>query len=185
MVRGNDEHPDGHASRLDEARGKVLGVARETSDTAQSYGQKIKEAMASAKQSVRETTHDLTAHASDAAGNLGDRAQRGGAAVQQGVGNMAQSTREALASVTSNPFVLGAVAAIVGIVAGSLIPTSDEEQHALGATADRLRSAGRDLAQDVVDRGGRVANEALGAVKDSAQAHGLTTDKPIGAWSLI
>lgn len=25
-----------------------------------------------------------------------------------------------------------------------------------------------------------VANEALGAVKDSAQAHGLTTDKPIG-----
>ncbi len=136
--------------------------------------------MASATQSVRETTHDLTAHASDAAGNLGDRAQRGGAAVQQGVGNMAQSTREALASVTGNPFALGAVAAIVGIVAGSLIPTSDEEQHALGGTADRLRSAGRNLAQDVVDRGGRVANEALGAVKDSAQAHGLTTDKPIG-----
>lgn len=93
---------------------------------------------------------------------------------------MAQSTRERLASVTSNPFALGAVAAIVGLVAGSLIPTSDQEEHALGATADRLRSAGRDLAQDVVDRGGRVANEALGAVKDSAQAHGLTIDKPIG-----
>ena len=96
------------------------------------------------------------------------------------MGNMAHSTRGALASVTNNPFALGAVAAIVGIIAGSLIPTSDEEERALGATADRLRTAGRDLAQDVVDRGGRVATEALGAVKDSAQAHGLTTDKPIG-----
>ncbi|MDP9108764.1 MAG: hypothetical protein M3N23_06815, partial [Pseudomonadota bacterium] len=38
----------------------------------------------------------------------------------------------------------------------------------------------RDLAQNVVDRGGRAANEALGAVKESAQAHGLTIDKPIG-----
>lgn len=180
VVRAHDEHPDAHATRLDEARGKVLGVARDASDTAQSYGQKIKDAIASAAQSVRETAHDLTAQAGDTAGNLGDRAQRGGAAVQQGVGTMAQSTREALASVTGNPFALGGVAAIVGIVAGSLIPTSDEEQHALGATADRLRSAGRDLAQDVVDRGGRVANEALGAVKDSMEAHGLTTDKPIG-----
>lgn len=180
VARGPDEHPDAHAGRLDEARGNVLGVARDVSDTAQSYGQKIRDAMASAAQSVREAGHDLTAHASDAAGGLGNRAQRGGAAVQQGIGNMAQSTRGTLASVTGNPFALGAVAAIIGLVAGSLIPTSDEEEHALAATADRLRTAGRDLAQDVVDRGGRVASEALAAVKDSAQAHGLTTDKPIG-----
>ncbi|WP_242140998.1 DUF3618 domain-containing protein [Sphingomonas sp. TREG-RG-20F-R18-01] len=180
VVRGQDEHPDAHASRLDDARGKVLGIARDTADTAQSYGQKIKDAMVSAAQSVREKAHDITASASDAAGNLGDRAQRGSIAAQRGMGNMTQSTREALASVTSNPFALGAVAAIVGLVAGSLIPTSDQEEHALGATADKLRTAGRDLVQDVVDRGGRVANEALGTVKNSAQAHGLTTDKPIG-----
>ena len=180
VVRGQDEHPDAHASRLDEARGKVLGVARDTADTAQSYAQKIKDAMAFAAQSVREKAHDMTASAPGAAGNIGDRAQRGGVAVQGGMGNMAQSTREALASVTSNPFALGAVAAIVGLVAGSLIPTSDQEEHALAATADKLRAAGRDLAQDIVDRGGRVANEALDAVKESAQAHGLTTNKPIG-----
>lgn len=180
VVRSQDEHPEAHASRLDDARGKVLGIARDTADTAQSYGQKIKDAMVSSAQGVREKAHDITASASDAADHLGDRAQRGGIAAQRGMGNMTQSTREALASVTSNPFALGAVAAIVGLVAGSLIPTSDQEEHALGATADKLRTAGRDLAQDVVDRGGRVANEALGAVKDSAQAHGLTTDKPIG-----
>ena len=180
VVRRHDEHPDAHASRLDEARGKVMGIARDASDTAESYGRRIREAMTSAAQTVREKAHDLTAGATGAAGNLGDRAHRGGIAVQQGVGTMTQSTRGALASVTGNPFALGALAAIAGIIAGALIPTSEEEERALGATAGRLRTAGRDLAQDVVDRGGRVATEALDAVRDSAKSHGLTTDKPIG-----
>ena len=93
---------------------------------------------------------------------------------------MARSARDTLSSVTSNPFALGAIAAVVGAVAGALIPTLDEEEAALGSVATKVRTAGRDLAQDVVDRGGRVANETLAAVKDSADAHGLTSDKPVG-----
>jgi hypothetical protein len=92
---------------------------------------------------------------------------------------MAQTTRETLASFSANPIAFGALAAVVGLVAGALIPATDQERRALGGTADRLRTAGHDLAQDVVDRGSQVASEALDAVKDSAQAHGLTTDKPI------
>ncbi|TVV76466.1 DUF3618 domain-containing protein [Sphingomonas solaris] len=180
VMRQQDEHPDAYSGRIDDARGKVLGIARDASDTASTYGQRIKDAMASAAQSVRETAHDLSASASHGATRLSDNAQRGGVAVQEGMESMAQSTRETLASATSNPIVLGAIAAVVGMVAGSLIPTSDEEERALGATADKLRTAGRDLAQDVVDRGARVASEAIGAVKDSAQAHGLSGDRPIG-----
>jgi ElaB/YqjD/DUF883 family membrane-anchored ribosome-binding protein len=136
--------------------------------------------MTSAGQSARETKHDLTAYASKAADRLSDSAQHGGEAFNQGVGSMARSTRQTIASVTANPFALGAIAAVVGLVAGALIPATEQEERALGDTADRLRSAGRDLAQDVVDRGGRVASEALGALQDSAAAHGLTADKPIG-----
>ena len=180
VMRQENEHPDAYSGRVDDARGKVLGITREASDTATSYGQRIKDAMASAAQSVRETAHDLSAGASHDATRLGDQAQRGGVAFQEGIGSMAQSTRETLASATSNPIALGAIAAVVGIIAGSLIPTSEEEERALGATADKLRTAGRDLAQDVVDRGSRVASEAIGAVKDSAQAHGLSGDRPIG-----
>ena len=84
------------------------------------------------------------------------------------------------ASVAGNPFALGAIAALVGIVAGALLPVSEQEEAALGSTATKLRTAGRDLAQDVVDRGGRVATDTLEAIKGSANAHGLTTDKPIG-----
>jgi hypothetical protein len=158
VVRLQDEHPDVHASRVDDARGQVLGVARTASDTASSYGQRIKEAMASATQSLRETSHDLGSSASAAVG------RRGG-----GRGGLA-----------GNPVVLGSAAALVGLVAGVLIPVSEQEERALGTVAGRLRTQGRDLAQVVVDRGAQVAGDALGAVEESAQAHGLTADKPIG-----
>ena len=180
IIQGADEHPDDHAGRLDEARGKVLGIAKGASDTASDYAQRIKDAVASATQSAREKGHDLPANGSTTAGTLRDGAQRRGAAFTQGIGNMAQSTRDTLASVPANPFALGAIAAVVGLVAGALIPATEQEERVLGETAGRLRTAGRDLAQDVVDRGGQVASEALEAVKDSAQSHGLTTDKPIG-----
>jgi len=180
IVQGPDEHGDDHASRLDEARGKVLGITKGATDTASDYAQRIKQAVASATQSARETRYDLSAHALTAAGSISDQAQRSGQAITQGMGNMAQSTRDTLASVSANPFALGAIAAVVGLVAGALIPATEQEERALGETATRLRTAGRDLAQDVVDRGGQVASEALGAVKDSAEKHGLTTDKPIG-----
>lgn len=180
VIREPDEHPDAHANRLDEARGKVLGIVRNASDTASEYAERIGQAMTSAGQSARETKHDLTAYASRAADRLSDSAQHGGEAFNQGVGSMAQSTRQTIASVTANPFALGAIAAVVGLVAGALVPATEQEERALGDTADRLRSAGRDLAQDVVDRGGRVASEALGALQDSAAAHGLTADRPIG-----
>ena len=92
---------------------------------------------------------------------------------------MAYSTR-GISSFTGNPFVLGAAAAVVGIIAGALIPTLRKEEEALGSVASKLRVAGCDLAQDVVDRSGHIVEDTLGAVKVSADAHGLSGAKPIG-----
>jgi hypothetical protein len=157
VVRLQDEHPDVHASRVDDARGQVLGIARSASDTAASYGQRVKDAMASASQNLLEKSHDMRSGASSTV------AQHGGAR-----------------RLASNPVVLGSAAALVGLVAGALIPLSNQEEDALGNLAGQLRTRGRALAQDLTDRGAQVASDALGAVKDSAQAHGLTADKPIG-----
>jgi len=160
VIRMEGEHPEVHASRLDDARGQVLGVARGTSDTAASYAQRIKDAIASASQSARETSHDLGSGASKVLGRLGGQARGAGQA--------------------GSAIALGAGAALVGLVAGALVPVSDQEERMLGGFAGQLRSKGRDLAQDVVNRGAQVAGDALGAAKDSAQAHGLTADKPVG-----
>lgn len=176
------DHDDdaSYAGRLDDARGKVVGVARNASDTASSFAQRVKDAVAAASQSLRETSYDLTASANDALQRLGKRANKHGAALQEGTHDMTNSSRNAFSSIASNPFALGGVAAIVGLVAGSLLPVSDEEQHALASTATKLRTAGRDLAQDVVDRGGHIATDTLDAIKGSAQAHGLSGDRPVG-----
>ena len=65
--------------------------------------------------------------------------------------------------------------------AGAVLPVSDQERGLLGGVAGQLRGQGRDLAQQAVARGAQVARETLGAAKDSAEAHGLTADKPVGA----
>ena len=179
VVRDEDEHEDAYRGRLDDARGKVLGVARGASDTAASYAQRVKEALASAGQSARRASHDLASSATDTFSRLGDAAGQHGATIQEGTQTMARSTRDAVSSITGNPFALGGIAAVIGLIAGALLPTTDEEEQALGAVATRLRSAGKDLAQDVVDRGGRIATDTIAAVKDSAGAHGLTPDKSV------
>lgn len=169
VVQLQDEHTDVHASRLDDARGQVLGVARSASDTSASYAQRIKDAVASASDSLVETSHDLqnstTSTVNSVAGWIRGKGQGNGRA----------------GSPLGNPVVLGTAAALVGLVAGALIPVSVEEERALGSFAGNLKAKGRDLAQDVVNRGAQVAGDTLGAVKDSAQTHGLTADKPIGA----
>lgn len=174
VYRFDDDDDDSYTSRLDEARGKVLGIARTASDTAASYARRIKDATGSLSESVRSQAQELTSQL----GGSG-RAQSAGNDNQEGR-TMARSARETLTSITSNPLALGGFAAVVGLVAGALLPTLDEEEAALGSVATKVRTAGRDLAQDVVDRGGRIANETLDAVKGSAEAHGLTSGKPVG-----
>jgi ElaB/YqjD/DUF883 family membrane-anchored ribosome-binding protein len=155
-----------YADRLHDARGKVVGVAR---DAAASYAQRIKDAVASAGRAARATSHDLTSGASTHGTHL-----------QEGTRTMAHSTRSALSSIAANPFAFGGIAAVVGLVAGSLLPVLEEDEHALGGLTGKVRTTGRDLAQDVIDRGGRVASETLDAVKGSTEAHGLSADRPVG-----
>ena len=179
-VRMSDEDDDAYQARLAEARGLVLNVARNAGDTAASYATRVRAAMADTARGARDTTNDLTRAGGDAAGSLTERAAHRGAQLTQGTHSMAQSTRDTLSSLAGNPFALGAIAAVVGAVAGSLLPTFEQEEAALATTAATIREKGRDLAQEVVDRGTRVATDTLAAVKDSADAHGLTADRPIG-----
>lgn len=169
VVRLDDEHPDVHASRLDDARGQVLGIARNASDTSASYAQRIKDAITSAAQSARQTSHDVRNSAAHTLSKMGDDARSGGYKMSTGA-----------QSLTENPVVIGAAAALVGLVAGALLPMSDQEERALGSLAGRVRTRGRDLAQNVLDRSAQVAGDALGAAKDSAKAQGLSADKPVG-----
>jgi ElaB/YqjD/DUF883 family membrane-anchored ribosome-binding protein len=159
VERFGDEESDG--GLLEGARNSLTGVARAASDKAADYAQRLKAPFASASAGdTSNSSHDAN--------------------IQKGSRNMARTARDTLSSVTSNPIALGAVAALVGLVAGSLIPTSKKEEETIGPMATKLRNTGHDVAQDVVDRGGRIANDMLDAVKSSAEEHGLSAGRPVG-----
>ena len=160
VTRHVGEADDDHAGRLDEARGRVLGLVREAADTSASFRQRVGEAMTAASQGLRETSQDWRQGASQAANRLG------------------QARRAS--PITGRTMALGGAAVAVGLIAGALLPVSDAEQRTLGGTADRLRHSGREAAQGLVDHGAQVAAEAIDAARDSAEAHGLTASRPVG-----
>jgi hypothetical protein len=172
--RSDGEPDDAFSARLADAHGKVLGLVREVSETSSDYADRVGEALARAKQAARELTHDVKNSARGALASFSSTGRR-----QSLEGSMSTGSSR-LGGITSNPLALGAIAAVVGIVAGTLLPATDEEERLLGPAAGKLKTAGRDLAQDLVDRGGRVVNQALDTARDSAERAGLSTDKPIG-----
>jgi ElaB/YqjD/DUF883 family membrane-anchored ribosome-binding protein len=174
------EHDDVFEDRLYAARGRVLGIERNHDEPSASYAERISQAVGSVRQTLRETAHDAKSGATDAFSGAGTRFGRTANSLHQGSRNMAQNTRTSFASLTTNPLALGGLAAIAGLIAGALLPTSEMEQRALGSTADKVKSSGLDLAQDLADKGGEVVNQALSTARESAAREGLTMDKPIG-----
>jgi len=180
VQRIEGEHDDAFNDRLDAARGQVLDIHRQQDDTSSSYRERVAEALASARQSLRATSHDVQADASNWLTGARSHADRGAQSFQERSQSMAQRTTTTISSLTSNPLALGGFAAVVGLIAGSLIPTLESEERALGSTANKLRASGRDMAQDLADKGGRVVNQALDTALESADREGLSPDKPVG-----
>ncbi len=85
-----------------------------------------------------------------------------------------------IAALSDSPVLLGALSLAAGALLGALVPQSDQEEAALGGIAGQTRATARDLAQEVVDRGGRVAQTVLEAGRSSASEHGLTSGKSTG-----
>ena len=173
-------------SRIDDARGKAFGIARQAQETAASFGQRVQDAVAAARQSVTQRARDLQDSASGAASRIGNSAQGalqsagdklsgGSQAAQQLAGNL-------LSTITDNPVLLGAVGLAVGALLGALVPQSEQEEAALGGMAGQARDTVRTVAQDVVDRGGQASQQVMDAGRDSAAAHGLTGDKSVGTF---
>ena len=196
--RQQGEAEQAYTTRFDEARGHAIGLVRHAQESSDSFGQRIKDALGAAQQTVVEGAHDLRDQVSGAAGSLGAAAQ--GAA--QSVGNAAQSVGSAaqaaaqhaggvltqggqatgqagsnlIATLAESPVLLGAL----GLAAGALLPQSDQEERALGGVAGQARDAARSLAQEAVDRGGRVATAVLDKGRDSVQSHGLAGSQSPG-----
>jgi hypothetical protein len=179
VSRETDETEGAFRMRVDDARGKVVGVAREVQDTADSYVDRIGKAFAAASPMVTDSAHDLKDSATGIADNVGGAAQQ----VADRVGAKPQAAREAsinlIATISENPLVLGAIGLAVGALLGALIPQSEQEEKALGGMAAQVRDAAGAAASQVADGGSKVVQQVLDAGLKSATEHGLTGDKTL------
>jgi hypothetical protein len=182
VARHDEEAEPDYRGRLDIARGQVLGVARQSEDTQESFGDRVKDAIAATRQSITQSAYDLQSRASDATSQAGGIVRNVGHQLGQGGQTAQQMGSNLLTTITDNPVLLGAVGLAVGALLGAFVPQSKQEEDALGNVAGQVRNAARDLAQTVVDRGGEVAQKTLDAGRESARAHGLTTDKSAGSF---
>ncbi len=190
VTRGGDDTDQSYADRLEDARAKVVGVARQAQDTAASFGQRVQAAMASARDSATRGSHNLRDRSSGMAsqvsgsaqqigGQLRDSAQQMGGQLAQGARSAQQSGSDMLASLTANPMALGAMGLAAGALIGLLLPHSEQEEAAFGGAAGQVRDAARGVAQSVVDQGGGLARQVMDTARESAAAHGFTTDKSL------
>jgi hypothetical protein len=180
VVRCENETEDAWRTRLDAARGSVVGVAREAGETADSFVHRIADAIGNAKQSVMRKVHDMQDRAADTSGQISAMAQQAGDKVTQGSQRAKEAGSKIISTMGDNPLLVGAVALGFGALLGALIPQSEPEEAALGDAATKIRETARDAAQDMVDRGTELAGQALTAGQKSASAHGLSGDTSVG-----
>ncbi len=191
VSREADEADHAYSARLDHARGQAIGLARHEEETTESFGSRVRDALASAQQSITDTAQGLRSQAgsavSSASGVLGsltsstrDAVQYAGGAVSQGGKAAGQAGGNLVAALTESPVLLGALGLAAGALLGALLPQSDQEEAALGGIAGQARDTATNLATQGMESGRNVAQAVAATARDSAQGHGLTAGKTAG-----
>ncbi|TXH33406.1 MAG: DUF3618 domain-containing protein [Rhodospirillaceae bacterium] len=179
VVRQENETDDAWRARLDDARAGVMGIARETTETAESFAQRIAEAIGKAKQSVMRKVHDVQDRAADAGERGSAIAQMAGDKVTAGTQRAKEAGSHLVTTMSDNPLLLGAIALGAGALLGALIPQSKQEEAALGGVVAKVKQTAKEAAHSVVGRGTEAAEQVVAAGQRSARAHGLSGETTV------
>lgn len=195
VQRTSGEAEHAYSARLDEARGRAMGLAQHAQETTESFRSRVSDAIDSAKRAVAGTAHDARDQASgaaasvksslgaigssarDAAASAGDRAGHPFSQTGRSAGAMAS---DSMSGLTESPVLLGALGLAAGALLGALIPRSEQEDAALGGVARQARDAAGQLAAQGRESGRHVADAVAGKARESAEAHGLGGGKTAG-----
>jgi len=148
---GLTQHPgetrETFEERKTEARAKALNLQRRAEETAASFRQRVEEAMSSLSSGTQGRTQHMAA-------STGDTAR--------------QVQTQASSFFTEQPLIAAAAAVGVGVLVGSLLPTTRMEEEAFGDTAEEVRRRAAGTAKDVGERAERVASDTAHAAAEAA-----------------
>jgi len=156
------------SSRIDAAKEK-LGEVKD------SVTQHAGDIASSVTDKASTLAHTVGDKASDIAHTVGDRAS----ALSGQAKDAAQSAVSATGDyITDNPLAAGAIALLIGVGIGLLVPATEKENQLLGETRDRLKDQAAEQLHQVADKVSNVAHTAFDSakqtVKEEAENQGLT-----------
>lgn len=80
-------------------------------------------------------------------------------------------------TVEDHPLEMGLGLLAAGVLIGLALPTTEPVNRIVGPAADRLRDRTRERSRELLEKGKRVAQAATTAVKEEAEAQGLTPEQ--------
>lgn len=176
-----------YSARLDEVRGQAIGLARHAQETTESFGHRVRDALAAVQGAMTGSAHDLRDQigtAVSAAGSLSASAQGAAQGAMRSVGGAlsqgGQAGSNLAAALAESPVLLGALGLAAGALLGALLPRSEQEEEALGGIAAQARDAATSLAREGLERGKHVAQAVMDKGHDSVQAQNLAGKSPGG-----
>lgn len=193
--RQSNETEHTYSARLNDVRGQAIGLARHAQETTESFGERIRDALAAAQQAVTGAAQGLGTQVTGAVGAMGSTVGSLGASAQGMAADAMQSASSALAqggktagqaggnmaaALMDNPVILGALGLAAGALLGALLPQSDQEEAMLGGIAGQARDAATTLASQGLEGGKSVAQAVMDKGRESADEHGLTGGKSAG-----
>lgn len=150
---------------IDDAGRKFGGFIDETGHRVRDFqdeaGNRLDEAMGWASH----TFHDVQHGVSQAVDQVAQQAQQLGANAQQ---QMDRTTRMAMDMFRDQPLVAGALAFAAGAAIGAALPHTDQEDQAMGKTADKVKQQAASAAAGVYEEGKAKAAELYEKGKESA-----------------
>ena len=115
--------------------------------------------------------HEAGRKASHMAHGARDRAAEAGHAVKHGAIRAGERMSDLF---DEHPLVVGAMAAVGGLIAGMLLPKSRREREILGPARDEMLHEAKEKAVDLADRTVEVGKAAADAAHDEAERQDLT-----------
>jgi ElaB/YqjD/DUF883 family membrane-anchored ribosome-binding protein len=168
------------ASDLQETAGKAAAWATGTAhSTYESAAERADEAGARLRQgarSVADTSSAAYEAAAEQARRVGGKIQ---SAASQARDNVANSSRSVVDFMNEQPLVLVGIGLALGAMLGAALPATDTEDEVMGETSDAMKRQTAALAEEQLEKGEAVAEQAWEAAKQEADKQGIagSTDR--------
>lgn len=152
-------------------------------------GGTLKEKLGHAGGAIASKASAAGSHVKDALGTVGGKAREkmmaareraaelGGRARERSREAYLRSRERVAQTADHHPLESGLACLAIGLVAGLLLPTPEKVNRVAGPRMDRLRDRTRDAGREAFEKGRRVAQAATAAVKQEAEAQGLTLNR--------